>query len=111
MSSVTWKDVVDLGEIYLRNACKSPASNTAYLTLRSLYCRSTCRPAHMTPNFLFFVWRKLAVILYSAVYRVAMTTCKSTRQDILLKSIQGCVAHVCEAALELNFHDSSFTNT
>ena len=26
MSSVTWKDVVDLDEIYSRNACKSPAS-------------------------------------------------------------------------------------
>ena len=51
MSSVTWKDVVDLDEIYLRNACKSPVSNTAYLTLRSSNCRSTCRPAHMTPNF------------------------------------------------------------
>ena len=62
MSSVTWKDVVDLDEIYLRSACKSPASNTTYLTLRSSHCRSTCRPAHMTPNFLFFVWRKLAVI-------------------------------------------------
>ena len=46
MSSVTWKDVVDLDEIYLTNACKSPASNTAYLTLRSSHCRSTCRPAH-----------------------------------------------------------------
>ena len=63
MSSVTWKDVVDLDAVYLRNACKSPASNTAYLTLRCSHCRSTCRPAHMTPNFLFFVWRKLAVIL------------------------------------------------
>ena len=91
MSSVTWKDVVDLDEIYLRSACKSPASNTAYLTLRSSHCRSTCRPAHMTPNFLFFVWRKLAVILNSAVYHIAMTTCKSTRQDLLLESIQNFV--------------------
>ena len=40
MSSVTWKDVVDLDEIYLRSACKSPASNTAYLTLRSSHCPS-----------------------------------------------------------------------
>ena len=53
MSSVTWKDVVDLDEIYLRNARKSPASNTAYLTLRSSHCRSTCRLANITPNFLF----------------------------------------------------------
>ena len=30
MSSVTWKDVVDLDEIVLRNACKSTARNTAY---------------------------------------------------------------------------------
>ena len=88
---VTWKDVVDLDEIYLRSACKSPASNTAYLSLRSSHCRSTCRPAHMTPNFLFFVWRKLAVILNSAVYHIAMTTCKSTRQDLLLESIQNFV--------------------
>ena len=91
MSSVTWKDLVDLDEIYLRSAGKSPASNTAYLTLRSSHCRSTCRPAHMTPNFLFFVWRKLAVILKSAVYHIAMTTCKSTRQDLLLESIQNFV--------------------
>ena len=88
MSSVTWKDVVDLDEIYLRNACKSPASNTPYLTLRSSHCRSTCRPAHITPNFFFCVWLKLAVIRYSAVYPIAMTTCKLTRQDLLLESIQ-----------------------
>ena len=91
MSSVTWKDVLDLDEIYLRNACKSPASNTAYWTLRSSHCQSTCRPDHMTPNFLFFVWRKFAVILYTAVYLKAMTMCKSTRQDLLLESIQNCV--------------------
>ena len=96
MSSVTWKDVVNIDEICLRSACKSPASNTAYLTLRSSHCRSTCRPAHMTPNFLFFVWRKLAVILNSAVYHIAMTTCKSTRQDLLLESIQNfvCCSHL-----------------
>ena len=29
MSSVTWKDVVDVDVIYFRNACKSPTSNTA----------------------------------------------------------------------------------
>ena len=74
-----------------KKCLKSPASNTAYLTLRSSHCRSTCRPAHMTPNFLFFAWRKLAVILNSAVYHIAMTTCKSTRQDLLLKSIQNFV--------------------
>ena len=109
---MTWKDVVDLDEIYLRSACKSPVSKTAYLTLRSSHCRSICRPAHMTPNFLFFVWRKLAVILNSAVYHIAMTTCKSTRQDLLLESIQNlCVAHISEAALELIFHDTTFTNT
>ena len=54
MSSVTWKDVVDLDEIYLRNACKSPTSNTAYLTLRSFHCRSTCRPAHITKILFLF---------------------------------------------------------
>ena len=49
------------------------------------------------------------MILYSAVYPIAMTTCKSTRQDLLLESIQNlCVAHVCEAALELILHDTSF---
>ena len=67
MSSVTWKDDLDLDQNYLRNACKSPASNTAYLALRSSHCRNTCRPAHMTTNFFFFVWRKLTVIVYSAV--------------------------------------------
>ena len=91
MSSVTWNDVVDLDEIDLRNACKSPVSNTAYLTLRSSHCRSTCRPAHITPNFFFFVWLKLAVISYSAVYPIAMPTCKSTRQDHMLESIQNFV--------------------
>ena len=80
------EDVVDLDEIDLRNACKSPASNTAYLALRSSQCQSTCPPAHITPNF--FIWLKLAVILYSAVYPIAMTTCKSTQQDLLLESIQ-----------------------
>ena len=50
MSSVTWMDVVDLDED-LRNACKSPARNTAYLTIRSSHSRSTCGPAHITPNF------------------------------------------------------------
>ena len=30
MSSVTWKDVVDLDEIYLRNACKSPVPVTQF---------------------------------------------------------------------------------
>ena len=64
---------VDLDEIYLRNVCKIPVSNTAYLTLRSSHCPSTCRPAHMTPNFFFFVWRKLAVILYSAGYPIAVS--------------------------------------
>ena len=30
MNSVTWKDVVDLDEIYLRNACKSPVPVILY---------------------------------------------------------------------------------
>ena len=100
---MTLKDVVDLDEIYLRSACKSPARNTAYLTLSSSHCRSNCRPAHMTPNFLFFVWRKLAVIFNSAVYHIANQHGKISCSN-LYKIL--CVAHVCEAALELIFHDT-----
>ena len=38
-----------------------------------------------------------------------MTTCKSTRQDLLLESISILrVAHVYKAALELILHDTSF---
>ena len=56
MSSVAWKDVVDLVKI----ASKSPASNTAYLILKSSHCQSTHRPALKTPNF--FCLAKIAVI-------------------------------------------------
>ena len=110
MSSVTWKDVVDLDEIYLRNACKSPASNTVYLTLRSSHCQSTCRRSHIKPNIFLFCLAKICCDLLRCSIPhsnddVQINTAISLAR-IYTKML--CVAHVFKAALELILHDTSF---
>ena len=71
MSNVTWKDVVDLAEIYLRNACKSPASNTTYLTLRSSHCRGNNQNFQNDPRMHYSKILK-ATALFDMVYEMKL---------------------------------------
>ena len=71
------------------NANKSPASYTAYLTLRSSHCRSTRRTARKTRNIFFLPKNSFAV------HPIAMTSCKSTRQNLLFESLQHFVRCSC----------------
>ena len=120
MSNMTWKDVVGLAEINCKKSgSKGPATNTAYLTVRSSHCRSTCRPAHKTSNLF---GQKIDVIRYSAVYPIAMTSCISIPRSNDVVQMNGarslvriytkfCVLLTQKAAIELILHDTSFANT
>ena len=67
----TLKDVVDLDEIYLRNACKSPASNLTCLTLRSYHCRSNDQNFQNDPRMHYSKILK-ATALFDMVYEIKL---------------------------------------
>ena len=108
MRNMTRKDVAEIN--WKKNARKSPGSNTAYLTFRSSHWRNTCHPAYKTANFVFV--QRIAVIWYSAVYTIVMTSCQSTRQYLLFESIHSfvCCSHL-ESSLRTDFTRNLFAYT